>query len=555
MNCKNTLVKILKEYVILEKLKEDFDIEPAKREDVEVFIQRHYLKKFPTGIKRIYAIYQKHTEGRHMVGMIVYGVPFMTAGKFLEPEVNPREVLELKRLYIDDIGVKNLESFVISQSLGLLKRDEPTIKVVLTFADDLQGHVGGIYQATNAIYLGKSESGKHKYVYILRGNLNAIKDKLKPFIQPYPKKEIPIEPITENEEKHLTPAEEETYDELVDKFLRTINQAFSEVSPNENGITRDQLVIRLHLVANNDDLALRLSNDPSIKSTGARNWFKEGKFIEQTLIKLGTDKKEIESLYHLMRKNVGNTQKENKRLTETKYLSTAELSTYDSLLKKFTRVMNKALEGKGKIAIQDMELRLALVAINDFAPPQSGLNKWFDEGKRIEQILKDSGINEGELKSLYNLMKKHASAVQKTNESIKLKDIITEISKEELAKAIQKLAQMPSLKTQMDDRDEKARREKKVRQERLSVGKCILDGVNDAYKYPNGKKSLLCKKCIQTKFDPKRSNAVLAGKCSRCMNHELLYRKNDKRMATVCIHCNERRVGLREDHLKCPDGI
>ena len=188
---KQKVVKILKEFVILEKLKDEFDVEPAKREDVEVFVKRHYLKTFPAGIKRIYAIYQKQTEGRHMVGMIIYGTPFMTAPKFLEPEVSSKEVLELKRLYIDDIGIKNLESYVIGQSLNLLKRDDPNIKVVLTFADDLQGHVGGIYQATNAIYLGKSDTGKHKYAYIVGGNnMKAIKAKLDSLKQNYPKKPL-----------------------------------------------------------------------------------------------------------------------------------------------------------------------------------------------------------------------------------------------------------------------------------------------------------------------------------------------------------------------------
>lgn len=197
----NRLVKILNEYVILEKMKDDFDVEPAKREDVEVFIKRHYLKSFPTGIKKIYAIHRKQTEGRQMVGMIIYGVPFHTVGKFLEPEIKPNEILELKRLYIDDIGVKNLESFSIGQSINLLKRDEPTVKVVVTFADDVQGHVGGIYQATNAIYLGKSDSGKHKYIYILRGDIKAIQNKIQSFVQQYPKKaeklsgETPSSPV------------------------------------------------------------------------------------------------------------------------------------------------------------------------------------------------------------------------------------------------------------------------------------------------------------------------------------------------------------------------
>jgi len=333
MNLKNSLVKTLKEYVILEKLKDDFDVEPAKREDVEVFIQRHYLKKFPAGIKRIYAIYQKHTEGRHMVGMIVYGVPFMTAGKFLEPEVNSREVLELKRLYIDDIGVKNLESFVISQSLGLLKRDEPTIKVVLTFADDLQGHVGGIYQATNAIYLGKSETGKHKYAYILRGNLNAIKTRLEPFIKPYPKKELPVEkePLTEC-------------------------------------------------------------------SCGM----------------------------------------------------------------------------------------------------------------------------------------------------IKLKELITEVSKEDFLKILRQSQEKTPVQAGMSLQRKKRIEHSLVRKDHINRGKCIFDE-NDAYEYPNKIKSLLCKKCIELRFQPQRSSAVLHGKCARCMTYNLFYIEKDKRMSTLCNTCEERRVGAVSD--------
>jgi hypothetical protein len=185
MALKTIIVKLLKEYVILEKIKDEFEVLPTTREKAEPFVMRHYLEKFPTGIKRIYGIYRKLPD-RNMVGVIIYGIPFMTAAKFLEPEVRLNETLELKRLFIDDLGIKNLESFVIGQSLKLLKRDEPQIKVVITFADDTQGHKGIIYQATNAIYLGSS-AGKHKYIYIIGGNINQIKAKVQSMIQQYPK--------------------------------------------------------------------------------------------------------------------------------------------------------------------------------------------------------------------------------------------------------------------------------------------------------------------------------------------------------------------------------
>ena len=100
--------------------------------------------------------------------MVVYGSVMPAATKILQPVVNPNEIVELKRLYLDDIDVKNLESYVIAKSLKLVKDSMPEIKAVITFADDKVGHTGTIYQATNAIYLGKSPSGKHKYLYILR---------------------------------------------------------------------------------------------------------------------------------------------------------------------------------------------------------------------------------------------------------------------------------------------------------------------------------------------------------------------------------------------------
>jgi len=182
MNIKKVVVKLLKEYVIQEKIKDDFQVLPTTKEKAEPFVMKHYLEKFPTGIKRIYGVYQQG----NMVGVIIYGIPFMTASKFLEPEVKLNETMELKRLFIDDLGIKNLESFVIGQSLKLLKRDEPQVKVVITFADDKQGHTGVIYQATNAIYIG-SGGGKHKYIYIIGGNINAINTRVQQLIQPYPK--------------------------------------------------------------------------------------------------------------------------------------------------------------------------------------------------------------------------------------------------------------------------------------------------------------------------------------------------------------------------------
>lgn len=186
MIIKQAIVKILKEYVILEKLKNDFQIYPTTKEEAAPFVTKHYLQKFPQGIKRIYGIYQNVKTGKKMIGVVIYGNPMNTASKFLAPEIKPNEILELKRLFIDDLGIKNLESYAIGQSLKFLKADEPQTKAVITFADSKQGHTGTIYQATNGIYLGQL-NGKHKYLYILHGDKEAIKNLVQSKIQKYPK--------------------------------------------------------------------------------------------------------------------------------------------------------------------------------------------------------------------------------------------------------------------------------------------------------------------------------------------------------------------------------
>mgnify|MGYP000893375014 CR=1 FL=1 len=172
--------------LIFEGLKDEIEVVPATRQEVVNFVQKHYLHKFPAGTQLIYMVIRKvNGEPTEPIGMALYGSPFPTATKFLEPEVTHQETIELKRLFLDDVGMKNLESFVIALTLKRVKEDKPNVKVVLTFADEKAGHVGSIYQATNAIYLGQKD-GKHKYIYILKGNAKAIKAKLQP--QDYPKK-------------------------------------------------------------------------------------------------------------------------------------------------------------------------------------------------------------------------------------------------------------------------------------------------------------------------------------------------------------------------------
>jgi hypothetical protein len=177
----------VKKQIIIERLQDEIEVIPATKEAIIQLAKKHYLRSLPSHIKRVYVVrYKRPHQGNMVIGMAIYGSAMPSISKFLNPEAISKEVLDLKRLYIADVGIPNLESYVIAQTLRMLKQDEPNVKVVVTNANEKAGHIGTVYQATNAIYLGKTKQGFHKYAYILRGNLKALRNKLPH--RPYPKK-------------------------------------------------------------------------------------------------------------------------------------------------------------------------------------------------------------------------------------------------------------------------------------------------------------------------------------------------------------------------------
>jgi len=162
----------------------------------------------------------------NLAGACLYG-KLAGALCWLDGENNHKNYRELTRLVLLDEVPKNSESAFIGWSLAWLKKNTDLIGVI-SYADPLFGHTGGIYQATNWIYTGKQEAAgprlavngkevpartlykdygtlsvkllraqginasslprvaKHRYVYILRPELRS---KLKYPVYPYPKKE------------------------------------------------------------------------------------------------------------------------------------------------------------------------------------------------------------------------------------------------------------------------------------------------------------------------------------------------------------------------------
>lgn len=118
----------------------------------------HYAKVVPPVLYG-YNIYNDKDE---WCGVILYG-----AGS--NPSIariygkHSGEVLELVRVALN--GKQEVTSKAVAMSLRQLKKDNPLCKMVVSYADHRQEHLGIIYQATNWIYVGESITGGYEYFY------------------------------------------------------------------------------------------------------------------------------------------------------------------------------------------------------------------------------------------------------------------------------------------------------------------------------------------------------------------------------------------------------
>lgn len=165
-------------------------VEPGlENEKFEEFAKKHYLRDNSiSGVSIRLGVFYNN----EMIGIVGYGSPTYNM-MYKQLGLNRGEVYELRRLFVEDVtDLHNAESQIISLANDELKELRPEIKVVVTYADPSVGHLGTVYQATNAIYLGKGEgpSGKHKYIYLLgsKSEKRHTYKRLKIKQQPYPQK-------------------------------------------------------------------------------------------------------------------------------------------------------------------------------------------------------------------------------------------------------------------------------------------------------------------------------------------------------------------------------
>lgn len=78
-------------------------------------------------------------------------------------KLNYGQYLELTRVALN--GKQSSTSKAMSIAIKLIKKKNPTVKLLISYADKGQNHYGVIYQATNWYFVGENESSGIDYFY------------------------------------------------------------------------------------------------------------------------------------------------------------------------------------------------------------------------------------------------------------------------------------------------------------------------------------------------------------------------------------------------------
>ena len=127
----------------------DFEVRQIETKEAhDLILNVHYAGRLPS-VSYTYGLFGMSGA---LLGIVCYGTPpSPPLRRGICGDDYKGKVLELNRLCLYH-NEPNYASMLVGRSLRLLPKD----KVVVSFADISQGHVGYVYQATNFIYCGLS---------------------------------------------------------------------------------------------------------------------------------------------------------------------------------------------------------------------------------------------------------------------------------------------------------------------------------------------------------------------------------------------------------------
>lgn len=145
----------------------DMTVAPVGTRDVEEFCRRyHYTGRGGSAMWR-WGLW----HGATLMGTIAYNMPTRATCESVFGPDHFDKVWHMGRLAMAEESPRNSESRLIAGSLKAIQSGHPDIWAVLTFAAVSAGHIGYVYQATNALYTGTG--GDAAYLVDTKGQRRA----------------------------------------------------------------------------------------------------------------------------------------------------------------------------------------------------------------------------------------------------------------------------------------------------------------------------------------------------------------------------------------------
>jgi hypothetical protein len=133
--------------------KTDWEVKNCLLKDAQMLVQEyHYAKGGSNTAVYTHGLYRRNDD--QLMGVVWWLPPTRVACESVNKE-NWKKVLSLTRMVMKPGTPKNACSFLLSQSVKLIKKDARFVSLV-TYADESQNHTGNVYRSANWIYVGKT---------------------------------------------------------------------------------------------------------------------------------------------------------------------------------------------------------------------------------------------------------------------------------------------------------------------------------------------------------------------------------------------------------------
>ena len=128
----------------------DMTVAHATVADVQQFARRYHYTGVGNNANWRWGLWYGFT----LHGVVSYNLPTRSVCASVFGDEHLHQVWHMGRLILSDDSPHNSESRLIGGSLREIHREYPHVWAVLTYAATDAGHIGYVYQATNALYTG-----------------------------------------------------------------------------------------------------------------------------------------------------------------------------------------------------------------------------------------------------------------------------------------------------------------------------------------------------------------------------------------------------------------